>query len=55
MSDTRIAEMPMDRDTCAPYTMRARMSRPNWSVPSQWLALGGWRRWAMFILITTLS
>ena len=33
----------------------ARLQPPSSSVPNQWLALGGWRRAAMSILVTTAS
>ena len=31
------------RETCAPTRMRLNKSRPNWSVPNQYVALGGSR------------
>ena len=31
---------PTASDTRLPWMMRLNMSRPNWSVPSQWVRLG---------------
>ena len=33
-------DSPTASDTRLPWMMRLSMSRPNWSVPSQWVRLG---------------
>ena len=39
--DITAAATPTSRLTRVPYSRRLSTSRPIWSVPSQWAALGG--------------
>ena len=52
---TVMAMMLSDRDRRLPWMMRASTSRPNWSVPNQWLAEGPCSRSAMFWPMTAVS
>ena len=38
----------MRSESASPPATREKMSRPNWSVPNQWAALGPWSDAAMF-------
>src|SRR5207248_382787 len=38
------ATSALDTDDAVPWTTRANSSRPRWSVPNQWAALGAWNR-----------